>query len=463
MVRNIYFLISNTLIYFFLFICINTSNNWASNHWSKGDATRGEIFRFDRVLFFGQVNIYHLFAGLFFLILFFVKAGSNNVRNILGDRNFLKTIFWIYFIPVNILVYFAVYIKHISLVDLGVAPIATFFVYLIVTFYIQDIFLKGKNSKQLVNILTVFEALILYRCCYSIGKYLLGFGTSNPIIGGIRLGAEEDLADFYILLFIIALTRLLFGRNESISYKILHILGIATSSCVAIFSFRRYFWAEFIIAFCMILFFDYRFNKANYNKKAIAICFFIAIIAGALLIANPDSLTENYYLGRLLSSLSLIDSKFESQYGTDMGHIDEIKDGWYNVKRNWLLGMTPFGQDEMQRFETEEWQTGLFIHNAYLHIWLNYGLLGFVLFMFLYLKSLQLGYIVFFKLKNEAGLILMTFMACQIIKNIVWPTAISFMNITIVYIFLISWTLKTKQFGSQLNMNNVRLNTITRI
>ena len=159
-----------------------------------------------------------------------------------------------YFIPVNALLYFTVYYKGIIIKDLGVAPIVTFFVYLVATFYIQDVFFKTKSSKQLVNILTILEILIFSRCCYSIVKYMLGFGTHISVIGGIRLGQENDFADFFILLFIIALTRLLFGRNESKSYKILHILGIATSSCVAIFSFRRYFWVVLLAASGIIVF-----------------------------------------------------------------------------------------------------------------------------------------------------------------------------------------------------------------
>lgn len=442
--------IAAIFMYSLLFVCIFTSNNWIP--YPLG--AQGEIFRFDRILLFGQANIYHLFGGVFFLIVFFVKFGPNSDRDILGEKNYLKNIFWIYFIPVNILIYFTVYIKNITLKDLGVSPIIFFFTYLIIIFYVQDIFLKNKDSKQLNNILTIFELLILFRCCYSIIKYLLGLGTRNPIIGGVRLGQENDFTDFFILLFIIALTRLLFGKNENKWNRILHILGIITSSCVAIFSFRRYFLIELLIATAIISFFHYRLNVVNFNKKIIAVCLSVVFIIGMILFLGPNRLTHNYYIGRMLSSLSLLSYKYESQYGTGTGHREEIRDGWYNVKKNWLLGVTPFGIEKIQRFETREWQTGYFIHNGYLQVWLIYGLLGFILFIFLYFKSLQLGHIVFFKFNNKLGLILIAFIACQMVKNVVWPTAIRFINITIIYIFLISLVLKAKRLEELNNINN---------
>lgn len=431
-------------------MCIFTSIHWSYD----SSSAQGEIFRFDRILLFGQANIYHLFGGVFFLIVFFVKFGPNRDRDILGEKNYLKNIFWIYFIPVNILIYFTVYIRNITLKDLGVSPIIFFFVYLIIIFYVQDVFLKNKDSKQLNNILTIFELLILFRCCYSIIKYLLGLGTRNPIIGGIRLGQENDFTDFFILLFIIALVRILFGKNENKWNRILHILGIITSSCVAIFSFRRYFLIELLIAIAIISFFHYRFNVAKFNKKIIAVCLSVVFIIGMILFLGPNRLTHNYYIGRMLSSLSLLSYKYESQYGTGTGHREEIRDGWYNVKKNWLLGVTPFGIEKIQRFETRQWQSGYFVHNGYLQVWLIYGLLGFILFIFLYFKSIQLGHIVFFKFNNKLGLILIAFIACQMVKNIVVPTAIKFENITVIYIFLISLVLKAKRLEELKNIND---------
>ena len=435
--------ISDILVYSLLFVCISTSNSWSP----FPETSTGEILRFDKILLFGEANIYHLFAGLFFLILFYVKLGPNNDRNILGERNFLKNIFWAYFIPVNILVYLTVYMKGITLKGLGVYPVMTFFVYLVVVFYIQDIFLRDKDRKQLSNILTVLEIFLLYRCFYSIIKYLLGFGLAGLFGWGVRLGTENDFADFFVLLFIIALVRLLFGRNEGVKYRILHIISIITSSCLCVFSFRRYFWVEVLAATSIILFFHSRFNKVVFTKKVAVACCLIVLMIGSVLLAGPDRIADNYYVGRLLTSLTLVSPRFDSQYGTDTGHRAEIADGWYNVKTNWLLGVTPFGHEKIKRFESAIWQYGLFIHNAYFQVWLFYGLLGVILFILLYVKSIQLGYHVFLKFKNEIGIVLISFMVAQMLKNIVWPTAIVNINLTIIYIFLISFVLRIKRLA----------------
>ncbi len=439
--NNIYSLINFTLMYLLLFVCINTSSGWSYG----GLSLPWEIFRFDKVLLFGQLNIYHLFAGLFFLIVYFVKLGPNSTRNIFGHRNYLKNIFLIYFVPVNILLYFTVFVKNITLFDLGVAPVVTFFIYLSVVFYIQDIFMKNKNIIQLVNMFTILEAIIIFRCSYLIGQYLFGMHSSRVIMGRQGLTIADDLADFFILLFIIAFTRLLFCKKESNKVRFLHIMGIMTSSFVIIFSFRRYLWGSFFIAICVLLLLFYRSNKGNLNKIIIVVCFFIVIVMGSVLFIGPQKIMSNFYFGRFLSSLSLLTPQFESEYGTQTGHMDEISDGWYNVKNNWILGITPFGQEKMQRFKTKQWQSGLFVHNAYLQIWLLYGFLGFLLFLYLYVKSILLGCAVFFKQNNMAGLILLTFMICQIMKNIVWPTAIYNINVTIMYIFIISIVIRIRQ------------------
>jgi len=430
---------SELLMYIFLFICIFTSNNWEYDFIS----TEGEILRFDKIMLFGQANIYHLFTGLFFLIVLFVKFNLNDYKSIWNEKSYLKNIFWIYLIPVNILVYLTVHIKDIPLHDMGVGPIIRFFVYLVLTFYIHDVFLKNKNRKKLSDVLTVLEVMILCRCCYSIVKYFLGYGIRMPVRGlaGIRLGQENDFADFFILLFIIALTRLLYEKNKNKITRILHCSGLITSAFVAIFSFRRYFLGELLVAFGIISIFYLR--QVNLDKKIITVCAVAFLLLGSLLFIGTNKLTQNYYIGRLITSLSLFDLKFESQYGTVTGHQYEIQEGWSTIKENWLLGVTPFGENLMQRFRTN--QAWTFVHNAYLQVWIHYGLLGLILFIFLYIKSIQLGFFVFNRFKDIIGLILMTFLVCQMVKNIVWPTAISYINITVMYILLISLGIKTKR------------------
>jgi hypothetical protein len=366
--------------------------------------------------------------------------------NVANEKNFLKYIFWLYFIPVVFLQYATIFLKNIYIKDLGIHMVAQFFVYLIVVYYVQDIFLKDNNSERLNTSITILEMLILLRAFYSILKFILEYGPPNPITGGIRLAKETDFHDFYCLLFIIALTRLLFRKDKKPSLKILHILGIITSSLITIFSYRRNFILEILIALVMLFCFRFRKMKKEYvNLYISGILLIIGFILSLVLFIGPDRSIRNYYIGRMLSSLSLISDKFESEYGTEMGHRAEIEDGWDNVKRNWLLGITPYGQNEMVRVKTRQWQKeGLWVHNAYLYIWLKYGLLGLVLFMSLYIKSLELGYTIYYKLNNELGLILIAFMTCQLIKNIVWPTAIIHMNVTIIYIFLISILLKKK-------------------
>ncbi|MHC4165708.1 MAG: O-antigen ligase family protein [Planctomycetota bacterium] len=433
--------ITTFLMFSLLFVCVTTSNTWLP----YPAAAQGEMLRFDKIKLFGEAEIYHLFAALFFLILFCVKFGPAARGTILGDRNYLKDIFLLYFIAVNALMYFTMQVKNIELQGVGVGPFLPFFVFLTVVFFVQDIFLRNKNSRQLGNILTALEVLILLRCFYTIVKYTLSLGIESPFGGGARMGAEDDFADLFILLFTMALVRLLFDKGAGVRLRLLHISAIVSSSCVGVISFRRYFWAQLLAATGIILLFHWRRNRVNFNKKAAILCCLMALILGSILVVGTDKAVDNRYVGRLLTVLTLVNPQFASRHGTDTGHRAEIADGWHNVRRNILLGITPFGGAQIERFETAAWQSGLFVHNAYLQVWLLYGLLGFVLFAMLYLKSLRLGYTLFHELKDPLGLILIAFLLCQMLKNIVWPTSIVFVNVTIVYIFLISIALRVSR------------------
>ena len=437
--RTFYFL--SAVMYCLLIVCIFTSDLWS---WDN-DSAGAEIFSaFSGNLLFGRFQIYHLFSGLMLFLYLYGRFINHKEKNVHGDKNFLKVIFWLYLIPVCILQFFTVYLKNIAKPDLGINAYSHFFIYLIVVYYIQDVFFKDSHTRLLNASITILEVIILLRAFYSIIKYVMGIGPVNPIAGGIRIGKEPDFTDFFCLLFIIAFARLLFKTEKQKLYIILHIIGIIASSFIAIFSYRRYFIMEILIAFIIIIYLYYR--RKNISKLFIALAFFIAaFILSLILFMGPNRFVGNYYIGRLISSLSLVSDRYESEYGSDTGHRAEIEDGWNNVKENWMLGITLFGEERVVRDKTKNWQKGTFVHNAYLEIWLVYGLLGLILFIWLYLKSLGLGYFVFFKLKHEAGLILITFITCQLVKNIVWPTAIYSINVTIVYIFLISMLLRLKK------------------
>ena len=432
-------MINNIVGYIFLFICLHTSNNWGNPLTAKG-----EIFRFDKILLFDQIDIYFIFMIIFISILFFSKVSPNNGASVDRKSNYIKTIFILFFIPCNIMIYLAVYLKDIPIEGYGIYPILKFMLYVTATIYFQNLFLNKRNFQQLDKIFLIFEILILIRGFYSIIKYLRGFGDVSPVGGGVRLGTEDDFADFFILLFIISLTKLLFRREENSYKKMVHVVGLITSSIIAIFSFRRYFWLECIVAIGVILLFFSRLKKIDLYTKIILGCFILFIVLFTIILVGPGNITNNYFIGRLLTSLSIINTGFESRYGVQEGHIEEIIDGWYNIKKNWLFGLTPFGYNRIERSQAL-WQEGLWIHNAYMYVWIEYGLIALILFTIMYLKSIQIGFVVYKKFRSEYGLVLSTFMLCQMTKNIVWPTAISLVNVTIIYIFLISFVLKLKE------------------
>jgi hypothetical protein len=292
------------------------------------------------------------------------------------------------------------------------------------------------------------EVFIFIRCVYSIGKYFLGYGTADLITGrGVRLGIESDFDDFFLLLFILALSRILFEKNENKIIRRLHIAALIATSYISIFSLRRYLWGELVVVLGVLLFFHLRRNEPNILKKSFAASFAIMFALSMVLFLGPEKIGKNYFVGRFVTIFSLLSPKFESRYGTVTFHDYEIQDGWRSVKKNWLFGVSIYGKDRMVRVKTRFTQPGVFVHNAYLYAWLLYGLFGLIVYLYFYFKSIHLGYTLFSKYENVFGLVLLTFMLSQIVKNVVWPTFLGRFNITIIYIFFVSYVLRIRDLA----------------
>jgi hypothetical protein len=425
-----------------LFVCLFTSANWLS----EPPTARGEVLRLDRILLFGQLTVYHLLAGLMFAAAFFAKfapGGGVDPRRIAGPPSFLKTLFWLFLVPLNILIYLTVVVKAIRLKDFGVAPIVEFGLYLVVIYFIQDIYLEGRASGAVKSGLTLLQVLIALRLVYSIVKYALGYGMPLPG-GGVRLGQEDDFADFFVLLFIAGLSRLLFETGEKRLLRGLHAAGAGLAFLVAIVSMRRYFQVEILIALGLILAARLRLRRERSLRPAIGAGLALSLVFGAWLFVGPRRMAATPAVGRLLTSFSLISDRYAGRFGTDTGHRAEIRDGWLNVRAHWLLGVTPFGLEKIRKVETRTWQPGYFVHNAYLWFWMIYGIFGLILFLAFYGLSLRLGAILFLRHGSSLGLVLAVFLICQLVKNIVWVTAFYFMNMTIVYLFLVSLAWKAE-------------------
>jgi hypothetical protein len=419
-----------------LFVSVFTSGDWLANPASAD----GEVLRLDTLFLFGQVTIYHLLAALLFAALFFAKFAPDRRRAPEGNRgepSFLKTLFWLFFVPLNILIYLTVAVESIRLQDLGVAPVIQFGTLLVVLYFIQDVYLRGATAEFLTGSVTMLQVLITVRCAYTIGKYLLGRGMPWSE-GGVRLGQENDLADFFVLLFVIALTRLLFETDAGPARRAFHLAGAGMALAVAVVSERRYFQWEVVIALGVVLMAHLRVRRGMTYRRAIGAGLTLSLVFGVWLFVGPARLAANSTIGRFLTSFSLVSERYAGRLGTDTGHQAEIRDGWLNVRAHWLLGVTPFGAERIRKVETREWQEGYYVHNAYLWVWMIYGLFGLALFLAFYGLSSRLGWRLFARSGDHLGLILGTFLVCQMVKNIVWLTAFHFMNVTIVYLFLVS-------------------------
>lgn len=436
-----YNLVTEALAIALIAISVNTSHDW---RWKEINA-RAELLRFDKISLFGEVNFYHIFAFAFLIVILYrwlVHRGDN----VPPESSYMKRIFWGYFVGVSLLVYFAVWIDGIKLIGLGVAPLVLFFTYLVIACYAEDVFWGDKDRSQVYRSLRLFQYLILIRCGFSLGKFILGIGEANPFFFGVRIGSEPDFADFYVLVFTLSYAGLLFERQRL--GGIVSVAGVAAPLFITILSFRRFAWIELLVSATIVTLAWYRKTSDKLVRLVVAMAL-VTITGGLfLLFSNVVSLRENYFVGRLFTVFSLLDPSMSSAYGSESGHIEEIRDGLANASRHWLLGVTPFGSGLISR-QYAVWQPGMYIHNEFLFVWVTYGLLGLLLLCYLYYCSMRTGLSLMRGEGETLGLVLVAFTVAQLAKDVVWPTVIIFENLTVMYIFLVTAAVRLQRIAKK--------------
>lgn len=143
--------------------------------------------------------------------------------------------------------------------------------------------------------------------------------------------------------------------------------GAVSSSALVILSFRRSFWMAWAVGMVSVAYLWFRSRTKN-PKGALTLG--VLLVAG-LVVAFTAIGTENVAT-RLESFLPGADNEFAA---TNEDHVNDLVDAWR------IIAAEPvFGYGIGRVYPTEliaEWKTESFeVHNAILHVWLKYGLLG---------------------------------------------------------------------------------------
>lgn len=200
-----------------------------------------------------------------------------------------------------------------------------------------------------------------YLVVWALGGGTNLYGVRIPLFNGYDLG----LAVFATL--VAATVWIEAGVTVGRLYRALLGLTVIATSVLVILSFRRSLWAFLVIGLAVV---GWQSLRRGHLRPAVAIQFTIATLAVGVLAITVLG-TE-----AILERLSSFNPFTENQYSaTNEDHVNDLIDALG------VIGREPvFGLGIGQRYKTDliaDWKPESFeVHNAFLNVWLKFGLLG---------------------------------------------------------------------------------------
>jgi len=147
----------------------------------------------------------------------------------------------------------------------------------------------------------------------------------------------------------------------------------AAAYLLVLLCFRRTFWAELGVATGLLLLVE---RRQRGLKLLLALGAFIAVAA---------MMGPSFY--ERMQSMDFTSDETEFSQGNP-DHVGEVLDAWEQVERHPVLGLG-LGRS-FQTLRIQEWkEESVMVHNAPLHVWLKYGLLGLVCYAWFHLAAFR--------------------------------------------------------------------------
>lgn len=151
-------------------------------------------------------------------------------------------------------------------------------------------------------------------------------------------------------------------------------LLVIASGAVVLFSFRRTYWGELAVTVGVLLVFG--------GGRRVRVAALMALVAALALVSVPGDL---FYFR--IRSLNPIDST-SPLATTNRFHVDDVLDAWDIVRQHPVLGIgqgTPYQTTRLASQKSESWG----VHNALLHVWLRFGLVGLIAYVWFHLSGFR--------------------------------------------------------------------------
>jgi hypothetical protein len=237
-----------------------------------------------------------------------------------------------------------------------------------------------KTAAALQEAVRVFAFVMSTRIFYLLVSYAVGRGVEGTVPGLVTPVFDGPTLDAAVLLALLAFR--FCSERQTHTYraqKIWWMIAGAGASLLVLLSFRRTFWGEMVVGTLVLV--------AFLGKKYIATLVPLLVMLGLVVVVAD----RRFYL----RAESLDPFADKSQYAiTNEDHVGDVLDAFDQVKEHPVLGIglgRPYTTYRIRAWKTESSE----VHNALLHVWVFYGLVGLVAYiwfhasLFRWLKQLQ--------------------------------------------------------------------------
>ena len=238
-------------------------------------------------------------------------------------------------------------------------------------FVIYRFWIHGRNDVRAA--ILIFAAVVAIRVALVSLFYLRGQGDS---LLGIRIPLFDGPSISAIVCASILATSLAMHESPPRQRWLWLLFGAAAMLLVAL-CFRRTYWAELAIGLFLLA-----LSAPGHRLRILALPLATATIA-CLLLGPP--------FAERISSIDF--TKNDTLYGEDNAdHVGDLLDAWAQVRTSPVMGIG-LGRS-YETWHIRNWkEESVMVHNAPLHVWLKYGLLGLGIYLayhlslFRYLRS----------------------------------------------------------------------------
>ncbi len=222
------------------------------------------------------------------------------------------------------------------------------------------------------------------RDCFRFAQIFVGILTGYGIWqliqyasggGEIAFYGRTTVGDHATLEFMVAAVGVSMAMLRTHRSRFLWMAGVAVGTSVVVLAFRRYAWVELAAVFAAFIL----FSGVNRRRYVVS----IAAVAVACLLTIALTWSSLDWGGRF-ASLDPTQTRAENVYATtNQGHINDILDGFDEVKAHPIAGLGVGVLYHGQR--TAQWKgdAGM-VHNAPVEVWIKFGLLGLIVFVTIY-------------------------------------------------------------------------------